>query len=450
MAAAAVAPPKSPSTALSGAATPNIAPESPSKSPKPLAARASPASATDQKLLHTKPEPQSVNHKIETEDILGQLPRDWERAVDDETGRVYFVNHKKKSTSWIDPRTFHLRKHNLKEIVPGELPYGWEEIYDPEHNAYYFVDHQTEKHYWNPPWQQVREEQQKEELSVADKRVPSPKTLAPTAYEPDKNGNFEFQQHIKDLESHRKILNEVMAADVLPSSRKSTLSKEDIEITVKELRAQNERLEAEHKKLLSDQKSKNNELSEIRRLIESERSQRLALETYIIQVKHSIVEQAAEKHGNAAPELESFPVPTDVGASLSNLAKSPEETEVDALRRCLALERAEREELKEITENLLEERAKYQYNPGEVPHWVKDLDVKSRNNRLKLKVKGIEDPERLAFKDKKDLFAKVDDSVKLPRDSASGQKSENLAKPRETGFGQVKLVSGVDVAKEFD
>ncbi|KAJ3347648.1 hypothetical protein HDU83_001914 [Entophlyctis luteolus] len=446
--AAAAAPPKSPSSVLSGPATPNIATESPSKSPKQLPAKASPASATDQK-PQAKPQPQSVNHKIETEDILGQLPRDWERAVDDESGRVYFVNHKKKSTSWIDPRTFHLRKHNLNEIVPGELPYGWEEIYDPEHNAYYFVDHQTEKHYWNPPWKHDREEQQKDALPVGE-RVQPQKTPAPTANEPEKNTNAEFQQHIKDLESHRKVLNEVMAADVLTSSRKSTLSKEDIEITVRELRAQNERLEMEHKKLLNDQKSKSNELSEIRKLIESERSQRLALETYIIQVKHSIVEQAAEKHGEAAPELESFPAPTDVGASLTSLNKSPEETEVDALRRCLALERAEREELKEITENLLEERAKYQYNPGEVPDWVKDLDVKSRNNRLKLKVKGIEDPERLAFRDKKDLFAKVDDSVKLPRDSGSGPKSENLAKPRETGFGQVKLVSGVDVAKEFD
>ncbi|KAJ3208817.1 hypothetical protein HDU83_007882 [Entophlyctis luteolus] len=439
---------KSSSAALLGTTTPHVAPESPSESSKQLLAKALLASSTGQ-TQQTKPQPQSVNHKIETEDILGQLPQDWERAVDDESGRVYFVNHKKKSTSWIDPRTFHLRKHNMNDIVPGELPYGWEEIYDNEHNVYYFVDHQTEKHYWNPPWLQDRELQQKDALPAAEKRSLSPKTIAPFTNERDTRGNVQVQR-IKDHESHRRILSEGMAADALTSSRKSTLSKEDIETTVRELRAQNERLEAEHNKLLSDQKSKNNELSEIRELIESERSQRLALETYIIQVKHSIVEKAAENHGEPAPELESFPAAADVGASLTNLKNSPEETEVDALRRCLELERAEREELKEITENLLKERAKYQYNPGEVPDWVKDLDVKSRNNRLKLKVKGIEDPERLAFKAKKDLFAKVDDLVKLPRDSASGSKSENLAKPRETGFGQVKLVSGVDVAKEFD
>jgi len=38
------------------------------------------------------------------EDSLGALPAGWEKRIQPD-GRVYFVNHKNRTTQWEDPRT---------------------------------------------------------------------------------------------------------------------------------------------------------------------------------------------------------------------------------------------------------------------------------------------------------------------------------------------------------
>ena len=48
--------------------------------------------------------------------------------------RVYFVNHKSKTTQWEDPRL------SMAEQLP--LPLGWEMRYT-EQGVKYFVDHNT-------------------------------------------------------------------------------------------------------------------------------------------------------------------------------------------------------------------------------------------------------------------------------------------------------------------
>jgi len=75
--------------------------------------------------------------KVEEEDSLGPLPKDWEKRVQPD-GRVYFVNHKNRTTQWEDPRTQGL------EVAPDEppLPPGWE-IRLTEDGIRYFVDHNT-------------------------------------------------------------------------------------------------------------------------------------------------------------------------------------------------------------------------------------------------------------------------------------------------------------------
>ena len=40
----------------------------------------------------------------EESDPLGPLPEGWEKRVEP-NGRVYFVNHKNRTTQWEDPRT---------------------------------------------------------------------------------------------------------------------------------------------------------------------------------------------------------------------------------------------------------------------------------------------------------------------------------------------------------
>ncbi|RVE41596.1 hypothetical protein evm_013756 [Chilo suppressalis] len=71
------------------------------------------------------------------DDGLGALPSGWERRVQPD-GRVYYVNHKNRTTQWEDPRT-----QGQEVSAPEEaLPPGWE-IRFTEEGTRYFVDHNT-------------------------------------------------------------------------------------------------------------------------------------------------------------------------------------------------------------------------------------------------------------------------------------------------------------------
>ncbi|OTF81042.1 NEDD4-like protein E3 ubiquitin-protein ligase WWP1-like protein [Euroglyphus maynei] len=75
---------------------------------------------------------------LEPQDDAQLLPEGWEKRIDP-SGRVYFVNHKNKTTQWEDPRTQGKEAPNLADIP---LPQGWEIKYTPE-GKMYFVDHNT-------------------------------------------------------------------------------------------------------------------------------------------------------------------------------------------------------------------------------------------------------------------------------------------------------------------
>ena len=67
-------------------------------------------------------------------DPLGPLPDGWEKRMEP-NGRVYFVNHKNRTTQWDDPRT-------QGQIKEEPLPHGWE-VRWTEDKVRYFVDHNT-------------------------------------------------------------------------------------------------------------------------------------------------------------------------------------------------------------------------------------------------------------------------------------------------------------------
>lgn len=67
-------------------------------------------------------------------DPLGPLPDGWEKRVDS-NNRVYFVNHRNRTTQWEDPRT-----QGASQEDP--LPDGWEMRCTAE-GVRYFVDHNT-------------------------------------------------------------------------------------------------------------------------------------------------------------------------------------------------------------------------------------------------------------------------------------------------------------------
>ncbi|GBP64112.1 E3 ubiquitin-protein ligase Su(dx) [Eumeta japonica] len=74
---------------------------------------------------------------VAIDDALGALPAGWERRVQPD-GRVYYVNHKNRTTQWEDPRTQGQEVSAMEEALPA----GWEIRYT-EDGTRYFVDHNT-------------------------------------------------------------------------------------------------------------------------------------------------------------------------------------------------------------------------------------------------------------------------------------------------------------------
>ncbi|XP_058452659.1 E3 ubiquitin-protein ligase Su(dx) [Malaya genurostris] len=86
----------------------------------------------------------SVSH--EEDDGLGPLPDGWEKRVQPDN-RVYFVNHKNRTTQWEDPRT---QGQEVNMLAEGPLPPGWEIRYTATGERF-FVDHNNRKTTFEDP-----------------------------------------------------------------------------------------------------------------------------------------------------------------------------------------------------------------------------------------------------------------------------------------------------------
>ena len=80
------------------------------------------------------------------DDGLGTLPDGWEKRVQPDN-RVYFVNHKNRTTQWEDPRT---QGQEMSELNEGPLPNGWEVRYTGQGERF-FVDHNTRRTTFEDP-----------------------------------------------------------------------------------------------------------------------------------------------------------------------------------------------------------------------------------------------------------------------------------------------------------
>ncbi|XP_005998282.1 protein WWC3 isoform X2 [Latimeria chalumnae] len=67
------------------------------------------------------------------------LPSGWEEARDYD-GRVFYIDHNTRQTSWIDPRDRITKPLTFADCVGSELPLGWEVVYDQQIGVYY-IDH---------------------------------------------------------------------------------------------------------------------------------------------------------------------------------------------------------------------------------------------------------------------------------------------------------------------
>ncbi|XP_014243563.1 E3 ubiquitin-protein ligase Nedd-4 isoform X2 [Cimex lectularius] len=90
------------------------------------------------------------------------LPEGWGLQIAP-NGRVFFIDHNKKSTTWVDPRTgrasampqqsgagSQIRGHVTPDGDLGSLPEGWEERVHTD-GRIFFIDHNSRKTQWEDP-----------------------------------------------------------------------------------------------------------------------------------------------------------------------------------------------------------------------------------------------------------------------------------------------------------
>ncbi|KAM6136673.1 LOW QUALITY PROTEIN: protein WWC2 [Phoenicopterus ruber ruber] len=106
------------------------------------------------------------------------LPDGWEEARDYD-GKVFYIDHNTKQTSWIDPRDRLTKPLSFADCVGDELPWGWEAAYDPQIGVYY-IDHINQTTQIEDPRKQWRQEQErmlKDYLMVAQDALSTQKEL---------------------------------------------------------------------------------------------------------------------------------------------------------------------------------------------------------------------------------------------------------------------------------
>ncbi|KAM3925798.1 protein KIBRA [Leptodactylus fuscus] len=87
------------------------------------------------------------------------LPEGWEEARDVD-GKIYYIDHTNKTTSWIDPRDRYTKPLTFADCIGDELPLGWEEAYDAQVGVYY-IDHNSQTTQIEDPRVQWRREQER-------------------------------------------------------------------------------------------------------------------------------------------------------------------------------------------------------------------------------------------------------------------------------------------------
>ncbi|KAJ3222839.1 Membrane-associated guanylate kinase, WW and PDZ domain-containing protein 2 [Clydaea vesicula] len=373
------------------------------------------------------PEYQSLNYRIETEEVLGPLPTHWEKAPWGKSGRFYFVDHSNKSTTWVDPRTHDIRKHNINDVVPGELPYAWEEAFD-EVCGTYFIDHLTQNHFLDGPWEEhiknqvlemqglpmdentkldeqlALEKQKKAELDEAEGRLVSLEAekcrieeelrlLQEKMDEPENSENLESLQqeedHLKEgLETLLIQLEQERQETERIRREHSDIEREiaAFQLRLQELQRVNERLESENREFQGHNDETNQNITEMREMIELEAEQRTALEAYIKQLKLEVLQLANPEEADRL-KMEEESKENDVeNAPLPPTGVMSPEEEMRALKIRLDDEKVEMERLKRLGESLESERTKVQETGDvEVPDWIKELNLTAEGTTVRVK-----------------------------------------------------------------
>lgn len=84
------------------------------------------------------------------------LPK-WEQAFDSSSHRFFYVDHERKTTSWIHPADKSTKPKSLSDCHDNQLPFGWECIRDPNFGLYY-ANHLECRNQWTNPvddWRKI-------------------------------------------------------------------------------------------------------------------------------------------------------------------------------------------------------------------------------------------------------------------------------------------------------
>lgn len=106
------------------------------------------------------------------------LPLGWEINTDFD-GKVYFIDHINKKTTWIDPRDKLTKPETFADCIGNELPFGWEEGYDPQIGTYY-INHNSQTTQLEDPrleWKSKQEEMLREYLCSAQDTLEAKKEI---------------------------------------------------------------------------------------------------------------------------------------------------------------------------------------------------------------------------------------------------------------------------------
>ncbi|KAE8623081.1 hypothetical protein XENTR_v10005484 [Xenopus tropicalis] len=123
------------------------------------------------------------------------LPAGWEEARDYD-GRVFYIDHNTRQTSWIDPRDRITKPLTFADCVGNELPLGWEIVRDQQIGVYY-MDHINQLTQVEDPREQWRREQErmlKEYLVVAQEALNAKKEIYQIKQQRFELAQEEFQQ----------------------------------------------------------------------------------------------------------------------------------------------------------------------------------------------------------------------------------------------------------------
>lgn len=106
------------------------------------------------------------------------LPDGWDFARDYD-GKVYFIDHNNKQTTWIDPRDRFTKPVDFADCVGDELPLGWEMAFDPQIGAYYInhVDQCTQLEDPRLEWREKQEKMLREYLQMAHEVLEAKKEI---------------------------------------------------------------------------------------------------------------------------------------------------------------------------------------------------------------------------------------------------------------------------------